>query len=147
MVCQLLLIQRSSSFLRHHFSSLRHHFPRPSQAHQTTMFAKALFAVLALSLAATAALAAEIEGRAAEISGRGASVLYSLSTLSSAYSSLLSPTNPPPSPATYYLPENNYGACGTRIKNTDYAVALSSDQYGGGSHCGCCIVAKVLGWC
>ncbi|KAI5824221.1 barwin-like endoglucanase [Schizophyllum commune Tattone D] len=72
------------------------------------MFAKALFAILAFTLAVTAAPAAEIESRAAEISGR----------------------------ATYYLPENNYGACGTRIKNTDYAVALSSDQYGGGSHCG-----------
>ncbi|KAI5900697.1 barwin-like endoglucanase [Schizophyllum commune H4-8] len=72
------------------------------------MFSKATFAIFALALVATAAPATEIEGRAAEISGR----------------------------ATYYLPENNYGACGTRIKNTDYAVALSSDQYGGGSHCG-----------
>ncbi|KAL1689635.1 RlpA-like double-psi beta-barrel-protein domain-containing protein-containing protein [Schizophyllum commune] len=71
------------------------------------MFSKTLFTIFALALAATAAPAAEIEGRAAEISG-----------------------------PTYYLPENNYGACGTRIKNTDYAVALSSDQYGGGSHCG-----------
>ncbi|KAL1716453.1 RlpA-like double-psi beta-barrel-protein domain-containing protein-containing protein, partial [Schizophyllum commune] len=38
--------------------------------------------------------------------------------------------------ATYYTPNNNYGACGKRIKNSEHAVALSNDKYAGGAHCG-----------
>ncbi|KAL1731201.1 hypothetical protein EV714DRAFT_271867 [Schizophyllum commune] len=30
--------------------------------------------------------------------------------------------------ATYYTPNNNYGACGKRIKNSEHTVALSSDN-------------------
>ncbi|KAL1741526.1 RlpA-like double-psi beta-barrel-protein domain-containing protein-containing protein [Schizophyllum fasciatum] len=71
------------------------------------MFNKVIV-VFAAMVVAVAAAPAEVESRAAEISGR----------------------------ATYYLPANGYGACGTKIANTDYAVALSSDQYAGGAHCG-----------
>ncbi|KAI0718970.1 hypothetical protein C8T65DRAFT_736997 [Cerioporus squamosus] len=38
--------------------------------------------------------------------------------------------------ATYYEPNGGLGACGSPIQNSDFAVALSSDQYSGGSNCG-----------
>ncbi|RDX44878.1 barwin-like endoglucanase [Lentinus brumalis] len=38
--------------------------------------------------------------------------------------------------ATYYLPNGGLGACGSPIQNSDFAVALSSSQYSGGSNCG-----------
>ncbi|KAK7055909.1 barwin-like endoglucanase [Favolaschia claudopus] len=38
--------------------------------------------------------------------------------------------------ATYFEPNNGYGACGQRIQNSDHKVALSSAQYGNGEHCG-----------
>ncbi|KAI0356135.1 hypothetical protein OH77DRAFT_1423728 [Trametes cingulata] len=37
--------------------------------------------------------------------------------------------------ATYYTPDNNFGACGARSQNSDLVVALSADQYAGGSNC------------
>ncbi|KAI4520853.1 hypothetical protein K525DRAFT_202686, partial [Schizophyllum commune Loenen D] len=47
--------------------------------------------------------------------------------------------------ATYYTPNNNYGACGKRIKNSEHAVALSSDKsYAGGAHCGKKITAHLF---
>lgn len=36
---------------------------------------------------------------------------------------------------TYYYPEGAYGACGSINQDTDYVVALSADQYTGGSNC------------
>ncbi|RPD63953.1 barwin-like endoglucanase [Lentinus tigrinus ALCF2SS1-7] len=38
--------------------------------------------------------------------------------------------------ATYYEPNGGLGACGSPIQNSDFAVALSSAQYSGGSNCG-----------
>ncbi|KAJ7076633.1 Non-catalytic module family EXPN protein [Mycena belliarum] len=38
--------------------------------------------------------------------------------------------------ATFYNPEGNLGACGNPIQDTDLAVALSSDTFAGGAHCG-----------
>ncbi|KAK0497530.1 riboflavine-aldehyde-forming enzyme [Armillaria luteobubalina] len=47
--------------------------------------------------------------------------------------------------ATYYDPNGGYGACGTTLQNTDSIVALSSDQYAGGTHCGKVITASYQG--
>ncbi|KAK0497531.1 riboflavine-aldehyde-forming enzyme [Armillaria luteobubalina] len=38
--------------------------------------------------------------------------------------------------ATWYTPNGGYGACGTPLQNSDHIVALSSNQYAGGVHCG-----------
>ena len=62
----------------------------------------------------------------AALSGRG-----QIPDLSQLYSKLTRRSS-----ATYYTPNNNYGACGKRIKNSEHAVALSSDKYAGGAHCG-----------
>lgn len=43
--------------------------------------------------------------------------------------------------ATFYDPAGGYGACGQPIPNSAFAVALSSDQYQGGAHCGRQVVA------
>ncbi|KAK0497532.1 riboflavine-aldehyde-forming enzyme [Armillaria luteobubalina] len=37
--------------------------------------------------------------------------------------------------ATWYNPDGNFGACGAALQNSNYIVALSSDQYAGGAHC------------
>ncbi|KAI0674960.1 RlpA-like double-psi beta-barrel-protein domain-containing protein-containing protein [Trametes maxima] len=37
--------------------------------------------------------------------------------------------------ATYYYPNGGTGACGAPSQNTDLVVALSADQYAGGSNC------------
>ncbi|KAK0185018.1 riboflavine-aldehyde-forming enzyme [Armillaria mellea] len=47
--------------------------------------------------------------------------------------------------ATYYTPNGGDGACGTPLQNTDYIVALSSDQYAGGVHCGKVITVSYQG--
>ncbi|KAJ7909025.1 hypothetical protein B0H13DRAFT_2330732 [Mycena leptocephala] len=38
--------------------------------------------------------------------------------------------------ATVYAPEGEVGACGKIIQNSDLFVALSSDNYANGAHCG-----------
>ncbi|KAK0457335.1 riboflavine-aldehyde-forming enzyme [Desarmillaria tabescens] len=38
--------------------------------------------------------------------------------------------------ATWYTPNGNYGACGTKLQNSDNVVALSSAKYDAGAHCG-----------
>ncbi|KAF7361010.1 hypothetical protein MSAN_01131200 [Mycena sanguinolenta] len=38
--------------------------------------------------------------------------------------------------ATYYDPEDGYGACGWKIQNWDMAVAIGSGNWNSGSHCG-----------
>ncbi|KAF7342644.1 Riboflavin-aldehyde forming enzyme [Mycena sanguinolenta] len=37
--------------------------------------------------------------------------------------------------ATYYNPNGNYGACGARMQNSDFIVALSPAHYHNGAHC------------
>ncbi|KAJ7679211.1 RlpA-like double-psi beta-barrel-protein domain-containing protein-containing protein [Mycena polygramma] len=38
--------------------------------------------------------------------------------------------------ATYYEPNGGTGACGWAIQNSDFAVAIGSGHWDGGSHCG-----------
>ncbi|KAJ7737412.1 RlpA-like double-psi beta-barrel-protein domain-containing protein-containing protein [Mycena maculata] len=38
--------------------------------------------------------------------------------------------------ATYYDTDGGFGACGTQLQNSDFAVALSEDTWDGGAHCG-----------
>ncbi|KAF8902711.1 riboflavin-aldehyde forming enzyme [Mucidula mucida] len=37
---------------------------------------------------------------------------------------------------TYYDPDGNEGACGEKLQNSDYVVALASEQYSRGANCG-----------
>ncbi|KAG7443373.1 uncharacterized protein BT62DRAFT_1034137 [Guyanagaster necrorhizus] len=37
--------------------------------------------------------------------------------------------------ATWYTPNGDYGACGAPLQNSDYIVALASNQYAGGARC------------
>ncbi len=39
-------------------------------------------------------------------------------------------------PGTYYDPDGNEGACGEKLQNSDYVVALASEQYSRGANCG-----------
>ncbi|KAJ7123963.1 Non-catalytic module family EXPN protein [Mycena crocata] len=38
--------------------------------------------------------------------------------------------------ATFYNPGGALGACGNPIQDSDHAVALATDSYAGGAHCG-----------
>ncbi|KAJ7859435.1 RlpA-like double-psi beta-barrel-protein domain-containing protein-containing protein [Mycena leptocephala] len=38
--------------------------------------------------------------------------------------------------ASYYTPNGGTGACGTVLQNSDFIVALGSDHWDSGSHCG-----------
>ncbi|KAF7328266.1 hypothetical protein MVEN_02566500 [Mycena venus] len=38
--------------------------------------------------------------------------------------------------ATYYDPDGGFGACGSRLQNSDFIVALGTGHWDGGSHCG-----------
>ncbi|KAF7343589.1 hypothetical protein MSAN_01979400 [Mycena sanguinolenta] len=48
--------------------------------------------------------------------------------------------NPPPSGvsgiASYYFPDGGIGACGNALQNSDFIVALGTDTWAGGAHCG-----------
>ncbi|KAJ6460230.1 RlpA-like double-psi beta-barrel-protein domain-containing protein-containing protein [Mycena sanguinolenta] len=39
-------------------------------------------------------------------------------------------------PATYYDPNGGYGACGNILQNSDYVVALGTNNWAAGAHCG-----------
>ncbi|KAF7343614.1 hypothetical protein MSAN_01982000 [Mycena sanguinolenta] len=49
-------------------------------------------------------------------------------------------TSPPPSGVTgiasYYFPDGGFGACGSPLQNSDFIVALGTDTWAGGAHCG-----------
>ncbi|KAF7351862.1 hypothetical protein MVEN_01147700 [Mycena venus] len=38
--------------------------------------------------------------------------------------------------ASYYFPDGGFGACGSVLQNSDFIVALGTDHWDGGSHCG-----------
>ncbi|KAJ7795871.1 RlpA-like double-psi beta-barrel-protein domain-containing protein-containing protein, partial [Mycena olivaceomarginata] len=38
--------------------------------------------------------------------------------------------------ASYYDPDDNFGACGWVLHNSDFAVALGEDTWANGGHCG-----------
>ncbi|KAJ7866802.1 RlpA-like double-psi beta-barrel-protein domain-containing protein-containing protein [Mycena olivaceomarginata] len=38
--------------------------------------------------------------------------------------------------ASYYNPAGGFGACGTVLQDSDFIVALGTDHWDGGSHCG-----------
>ncbi|KAF7305666.1 hypothetical protein HMN09_00820300 [Mycena chlorophos] len=38
--------------------------------------------------------------------------------------------------ASVYTPNGAIGACGTAVQNTDYVVAIGSDNWDNGAHCG-----------
>ncbi|KAF7343617.1 hypothetical protein MSAN_01982300 [Mycena sanguinolenta] len=38
--------------------------------------------------------------------------------------------------ASYYYPDGGFGACGNVLQNGDFIVALGTDTWAGGAHCG-----------
>ncbi|KAF7343606.1 hypothetical protein MSAN_01981100 [Mycena sanguinolenta] len=38
--------------------------------------------------------------------------------------------------ASYYFPDGGFGACGSPLQNSDFIVALGTDTWAGGAHCG-----------
>ncbi|KAF7343602.1 hypothetical protein MSAN_01980700 [Mycena sanguinolenta] len=38
--------------------------------------------------------------------------------------------------ASYYFPDGGIGACGNALQNGDFIVALGTDTWDGGAHCG-----------
>ncbi|KAF7343540.1 hypothetical protein MSAN_01974500 [Mycena sanguinolenta] len=38
--------------------------------------------------------------------------------------------------ASYYFPDGGIGACGNALQNSDFIVALGTDTWDGGAHCG-----------